>query len=146
MAAVTICSDFGTQKITPQKGKWKFWVTQCPALCNPWTVACQVPLSVEFSRHEYWSGLRFPSTGYLPDLNSTISSSKPKVLIAFSRLFLGLWPPFVTYMAINSHNQKLSPISFVHCHFVKLILRTACVTYFRESWLWLRQSSNKHTD
>ena len=26
-----------------------------------WTVACQVPLSMEFSRQEYWSGLPFPS-------------------------------------------------------------------------------------
>ena len=28
---------------------------------TPWTVACQVPLSMEFSRQEYWSGLPFPS-------------------------------------------------------------------------------------
>ena len=27
----------------------------------PWTVACQTPLSMEFSRQEYWSGLSFPS-------------------------------------------------------------------------------------
>ena len=26
-------------------------------LATPWTVACQAPLSMEFSRHEYWSGL-----------------------------------------------------------------------------------------
>ena len=32
-----------------------------------WTVACQVPLSVEFSRQEYWSGLSFPFPGDLPD-------------------------------------------------------------------------------
>ena len=32
-----------------------------------WTVACQAPLSMEFSRHEYWSGLPFPSAGDLPD-------------------------------------------------------------------------------
>ena len=25
-------------------------------LCNPWTRACQAPLSTEFSRQEYWSG------------------------------------------------------------------------------------------
>ena len=31
------------------------------------TVAHQVPLSVEFSRQEYWSGLSFPSPGDLPD-------------------------------------------------------------------------------
>ena len=33
----------------------------------PWTVACQVPLSMEFSRQQYWSGLPFPSPGYPPD-------------------------------------------------------------------------------
>ena len=32
-----------------------------------WTVACQAPLSVEFSRQEYWSGLPCPSPGDLPD-------------------------------------------------------------------------------
>ena len=34
---------------------------------TPWTVAHQAPLSMEFSRQEYWSGLPFPSPGYLPD-------------------------------------------------------------------------------
>ena len=34
---------------------------------TPWTVAHQAPLSVRFSRQEYWSGLPFPSTGDLPD-------------------------------------------------------------------------------
>ena len=29
---------------------------------TPWTVAHQAPLSVEFSRQEYWSGLPFPSS------------------------------------------------------------------------------------
>jgi len=32
-----------------------------------WTAACQAPLSVGFSRHEYWSRLPFPSPGDLPD-------------------------------------------------------------------------------
>ena len=32
-----------------------------------WTVACQAPLSVEFSRQEYYSGLPFPLPGSLPD-------------------------------------------------------------------------------
>ena len=31
------------------------------------TVACQAPMSMEFSRQEYWSGLPFPSPGDLPD-------------------------------------------------------------------------------
>ena len=36
-------------------------------LCDPWTVACQAPLSIEFSRQEYWSGKLFPSPGDLPN-------------------------------------------------------------------------------
>ena len=31
------------------------------------TVAPQAPLSLEFSRQEDWSGLTFPSLGYLPN-------------------------------------------------------------------------------
>ena len=31
----------------------------------PWTVALQVPLSIEFSRQEYWSGVPFPTPGDL---------------------------------------------------------------------------------
>ena len=34
---------------------------------TPWTVAYKAPLSMEFSRQEYWSGLPFPSPGDLPD-------------------------------------------------------------------------------
>ena len=33
---------------------------------TPWTVASQAPLSMEFSRKEYWSGLPFPSPEDLP--------------------------------------------------------------------------------
>ena len=33
----------------------------------PWTVACQAPLSMGFSRQEYWSGLPHPSPGDLSD-------------------------------------------------------------------------------
>ena len=32
-----------------------------------WTVACQSPLSMEYSRQEYWNGLPFPFTGDLPN-------------------------------------------------------------------------------
>ena len=32
----------------------------CPIFATPWTVAHQAPLSMEFSRQGYWSGLPFP--------------------------------------------------------------------------------------
>ena len=34
---------------------------------TPWTVSCQVPLSLGFPRQEYWSELPFPSPGDLPN-------------------------------------------------------------------------------
>ena len=34
---------------------------------SPWTVAHQAPLSMGFSRQEYWSGLPFPPPGGHPD-------------------------------------------------------------------------------
>ena len=39
----------------------------CPTLVTPWTVAYQSPLSMGFSRQEYWSGLPFPSPRDFPD-------------------------------------------------------------------------------
>ena len=45
----------------------------CRTLETPWIVACQAPLSVEFSRQEYWSGLSFPLPGDLPNQGSNPS-------------------------------------------------------------------------
>ena len=33
-------------------------------LATPWTAACQVPLSMEFPRQEYWGGLPLPFQQY----------------------------------------------------------------------------------
>ena len=58
------------KKERPRKPKSRYGVlvTQlCPALANPWTVACQAPLSMGFFRQEYWSGFPFPSPGDPPD-------------------------------------------------------------------------------
>ena len=49
----------------------------CLTLCDPWTVARQAPLSMEFSRQENWHGQLFPSPGDLP--NSGIEPEAPAV-------------------------------------------------------------------
>ena len=38
----------------------------CLTFATPWTVARQAPLSMGLSQQEHWSGLPFPSPGYLP--------------------------------------------------------------------------------
>ena len=49
---------------------WTGWISllsHVQFFATPWTVALQAPLSMGFSRQEYWSGLPFPSPGDLPD-------------------------------------------------------------------------------
>jgi len=41
---------------------------------TPWTIASQAPLSMEFSRQEYWSGFPFPSPRDLPDPRTETTS------------------------------------------------------------------------
>ena len=43
-------------------------ITQsCQLFVTQWTAACQAPLSMGFSRKEYWSGVPFPYPGNIPD-------------------------------------------------------------------------------
>ena len=53
------------------KAALSFYVHSAPSVVPDcvtlWTIACQAPLSMEFSRQEYWSGLPCPSPGVLPD-------------------------------------------------------------------------------
>ena len=44
-----------------------------------WTAASQAPLSMEFSRQEYWSGLPSPPLGYLP--KPGIETALPIILL-----------------------------------------------------------------
>ena len=51
-----------------KKKKRKWNSLSCVRLfATPWTVARQAPLSMEFSRQKYWSGLPCPPPGQLPN-------------------------------------------------------------------------------
>ena len=45
-------------------------ISRVRLFATPWTVACQAPLSMRFSRQEYWSRLPFPPPGCLPNPGS----------------------------------------------------------------------------
>ena len=61
-----------------------FVAQSCPTLATPWTLACQAPLSMGFSRQEYWGGLPCPSPGNLP--NPGIEPRSPTLHADFSSL------------------------------------------------------------
>ena len=73
---------------------------------TPWTVAHQAPLSMEFSRQEYWSGLPFPSPGNL---------SNPRIeprSLACRQILYHLshqGSPKVGWGDLNSDTKEISP-------------------------------------
>ena len=64
------CSRHLGAHIFAHYSKLLFVAQSCPTLATPWSVVCQAPLSIGFSRQEYWSGLPwiFPTQG----LNSSL--------------------------------------------------------------------------
>ena len=76
---------FKTEALTEGTGNVISCVFSCVRLfVTPWTVACQAPLSVGFSRQEYWSRLLFPLPGDLPDQG--IESTSPALAGGFFTL------------------------------------------------------------
>ena len=80
----------------------------CPAVWNPWTVARQAPLSMEFSRQEYWSGVPLPPPGDLPDPGIEAASLTSPALA--SRFFTtsATWEAHRMAPAAESHQSCLT--------------------------------------
>ena len=76
----------------------------CVQLCaTVWTAACQAPLSMGFSRQEYWSGLLGPPPGTLPD-----SGIEPVSIMSIhiGRGSLPLVPPGKPHSGIQLSHKK----------------------------------------
>ena len=84
-------------------------VTQsCLTLCQSlWTVACQAPLSMGFSRQEYWSGLPCSSHGYLSDPGI---ESGPPALQANSLPSKPPGKPYICSVQFSSVAQSYPPL------------------------------------
>ena len=54
-------------KVNPGKRMPAHVLSRVRLLTTLWTIACQAPLTMGFSRQEYWSGLPCPSPGNLPN-------------------------------------------------------------------------------
>ena len=90
----------------------------------PWTVACQAPLSMGFSRQEYWSGLPFPPPGDLPNpgIEST-SLVSPALASGF----------FISSATWEVHFRSLITLILLlklFCWFLYLMMRSILLTWF----------------
>ena len=93
--------------------KWKNKVKSLSRvwlLATPWTAASQAPLSMGFSRKEYWSGLPFPSPNRIPILFKSW----------FCYLLLDKSPDFSEYLLLIQKLQKnsktYSQCLFFYCY------------------------------
>ena len=92
---------------------------------TPWTVARQAPLSMGFSRQEYWSGLPCPPPGDLPDpgikptslyspalaggfFTASTSPRKPRNAKGFAQA-----PELVTAFNLESKSLIIHPVLFL---------------------------------
>ena len=74
--------------------KWNEVAQSCPTLCNPWTVTYQAPLSMGFSRHEYWKWVA---------ISFSRGSSQPRDRTQVSRLVGRCFTVWATREALGSN-------------------------------------------
>ena len=83
----------------------------------PWTIVHQAPLSMGFSRQEYWSGLPFLSPGDLPDPGI----KPPSPSLQADSLPLTPGKPFVDYKALFKEENFLLLSSLLEKTFPPLL-------------------------
>ena len=88
---------------------------------TPWTVACQAPLSMGFSRQEYWNGLPFPPRGDLPNSETELGSpasqadslpSEPSNIKLKIRKNIDLIMSHTNTQSESLHPTHISPLPF----------------------------------
>ena len=91
---------------------------------TPWTVASQVPLSLGFSRQEYWNGFPFPFPGDLPDLGIFLTRGSNPYLLHWWADSLPLAPPKKPYsisIVISNCNCVYIYIIFIYLYSIVYI-------------------------
>ena len=128
-----------TQWVSEWVSEWVKSLSRVRLFATPWIVAHKAPLSMGFSRQEYWSGLPFPSPG---------ESSQPRDRTQVSRIAgrrFNLWATRKVLYTIHFHTHKkitcfintvLQIFSLVSKKPLKFSLK---VSFCKVSWcfLWL---------
>ena len=110
------------------KWKWKL-LSLVKLFATWWTVAYQAPLSMEFSRQEYWGGLPFPSPGNLPGPGIEpgspalqANSYSPSQQVYYALLyFKGIWEFSVKHSVVKRTPHSL--LSHLYHYFNYIPLR-----------------------
>ena len=132
----------------------------CLTLCDP--MHCQVSLSMEFSRQEYWSGVPFPSPGDLP--NSGIKPTSPAIpalaggifTTVLSEKLFKIWAKHIPWIHLfNSINVPVRWVVLLSSHFKdeeseaqgSKVFFFSQVTKLGSSWvrIWTKLQALRHS-
>ena len=98
-----------------------------PALCNSMIVSCQAPLSMGFSRQEYWSGLPCPPPGDLP--NPEMEPGSPALQVLYC------WPTGKSTLSKIHYLTSCGYCTEIKCSLGILMLYLAkCYVYIILIW------------
>ena len=118
---------------------------------TPWTVAHQAPLSMEFSRPEYWRGLLFPSPGDFPDPGiepwypalqaDSLWSEPPGKLGSINWFFSFLGSFFFFFLLLWMPGNFNRILLILYCWWQNFILSLNCIVIYSAAAAKLLQSS-----
>ena len=104
------------------------------SLQPPWTLVLQAPLSMGFSRQEYWSGLPFPPPGNLPNPGITPKSLVSSVLAG--RFFTNEPPRKPNYHAQAATNQYPHLVGFLWLWLILHLNVPQVLKCQNQRWCW----------
>ena len=121
---------------------WQMDISECSVVSNssvtPWTTSHQAPLSMGFSRQEYWSRLPFPSLRGLPDPGiKPMSSASPALAGRFLTTKPSRKPTWIFMAALFTNVKSLKQST---CHWV-VVQSLNHVQFFGTRWTGARQAS-----
>ena len=78
-------------------------------LATPWTAAYQAPLSVGFSRQEYWSGMPLPSLG---SVKYVMTDSNIYFFMAEQYSIVYMYHDFFIHSSVHGHLDCIHVLQF----------------------------------
>ena len=118
----------------PWRCMWAQLLSHVQLFATPWTIVHQAPLSMQFSRQEYWCKLPFPSLGDLPDLGLN-----PPLLRLLhwqvDSLLWATWEALEDQCANMGRDERFPPLSLTLTVGLGWVCRMTYLFLVTESWV-----------
>ena len=133
-----ICVDHIERHLVHDGGGSDLVAQSCLTLVTPWTVAHQAPLSVEFSRQEYWGKLPFSSPGYFLTQGSNLGLLHCRWILYWLSHQQSAWYTIIVENLIILVIISMVPIYSAYLWWLKIKMLSKTI-----SFMWLKTKLKK---